>query len=622
MNQPNSPRSSDDPAAKNLAQGLFGLNFAPGGPVADPDDLDGLDFDLLPDAPPAKAVVAPIQEAPVEEISQAAEEQEPILSKVDPVPPKVEKTRRSAPRIRVPRDDDDDGFGAGLLDAFDDDDDDDDGPADVSVSVERVSVMKFAEIEVPADDELPAKPARKPRADRKSSSAKSAADKAEAQSVASPDDRAPEAEAEVASDKPKDDYWDALEGWDWEISESSADSEPAAKPVAAGGRGRSPRRSPDRETGTSSRSDDRPRREKPVHEKPAREVRVKSSDEAPARVERPARAERKPKPEAAPSSKADSILDEGGFADDLFERLEPKGRTKKPIPLSQLAAELDDEPAVQDPGARGDAEESSGRGRRRGRGTSPDRSAPVRSESAPVRHGDSAAPVDDYDDDDGFGSGLTSSQRAERNPVERETSRSRRSPEPDERPSRPARRPREEVARDDVNDEPPRRRPGRDEVRADRSRDEVRADRSRDDEPAPSRARVRDTRDADREERPRRDRDDRPTRPVREERATRDDRPARDDRPTRDDRPARVESTESPRRSRRDERPSRDDDSEELDRPKVKTVEVPTWEHAISLLVRRPPKQDRGGGDRPSGGPRGDDRGARSGRGRRRSNES
>jgi hypothetical protein len=49
---------------------------------------------------------------------------------------------------------------------------------------------------------------------------------------------------------------------------------------------------------------------------------------------------------------------------------------------------------------------------------------------------------------------------------------------------------------------------------------------------------------------------------------------------------------------------------------------VPTWEHAISLLVRRPPKQDRGG-DRPSGGPRGDDRGNRGGgRGRRRSNES
>ncbi len=86
-------------------------------------------------------------------------------------------------------------------------------------------------------------------------------------------------------------------------------------------------------------------------------------------------------------------------------------------------------------------------------------------------------------------------------------------------------------------------------------------------------------------------------------------------------RPSRAESSEPPRRSRRDETPSRDDESES-ERPKVKTIEVPTWEHAISLLVR---SSAQAGSRRRSsgGGPRGDDRGNRGGgRGRRRSNES
>ena len=595
MNQPNSPRPSDDPTAKSLAQGLFGLNFAPGGPVADPDDLDGLDFDLLPDAPKSEPVAAAV-EVTAESEPEAPAEPEPV-AKSQPVQAKAEKTRKSAPRIRVPRDDDaDDGFGAGLLDAFDDDDDDD-APVEavVSVSVERTSVMKFAEIDVPADDdEPPAKPARKARAPRKPAAKKVVETITDEKVV---EDSAPveDAEPEVAADKPKDDYWDALEGWDWEISESSGDAEPAARSAAPSGRGRGPRR-PEHDK-PASRSEDRPRREKPV-----REERAKVDEEAPAKTERPRRPERKPKTEPTPAPKVESILDEGGFADDLFERLEPTTRGhKKSIPaLSQLAAELDDD----EPPVRADADDSDdspSRGRRRGRGRGRDSEpAPrARAEEPPVR----SAPRDEVfeDDDDGFGSGLAAPRRTERRPAEPEAPRGRRPArdldEPEERPARPARRPREEVA-----EEPPRRRPVRDEVRSDRDRDEE-----------PARPRARDSRDLDRDERPRRDRDDRPAR---------EDRPARDDRPSRDARPARAESSEPPRRSRRDERPSRDDDSVETERPKVKTVEVPTWEHAISLLVRRPPKQDRGG-DRPGGAPRGDDRGgSRGGRGRRRSNES
>jgi hypothetical protein len=77
MNQPNSPRPNDDPAAKSLAQGLFGLNFAPGGPVADPDDLDGLDFDLLP-AEPKSEPVAATAEAVVEPEPESVAEPEPV----------------------------------------------------------------------------------------------------------------------------------------------------------------------------------------------------------------------------------------------------------------------------------------------------------------------------------------------------------------------------------------------------------------------------------------------------------------------------------------------------------------------------------------------------------------
>ena len=498
MNKPNSPRPGSDPSPKSLAQELFGVHFAPGGPLNDPDDLEGLDFGAL--AP----VVAPepprLEEHAEEEfagttppVAESADELEPVaeepVREFRPAPPV--KERKPVPRLLVPRDDDDGGFGVGLLDAFEDEDDDEEIPA------ARSSALTSAQIDVPEDDDAIIDEVR-PRAVRRDPEPVAddlAFDDASDEESASPRAAKPKAPHQ------KDDFWDALEGWDWETSQegdrgprSSSDRSDQGRPSGdrpdrggSSGRGRSdrdeaprrepapvePRREPtpvraaaedrpraDRGGEERSRADhpreDRPREDRSGRDRPRREEAPAARDRgareevAPApkpptaREDRPrGRGERSDRParEERPA-KAESVFegDEGGFADDLFDRLAQKesgrpsgsqrGRGEVPrdrdadrdrlppvkktladvLPGEEETTEATDEAAAESDQPRRPRRRRGGRGR----GAAGDR--PV-DEATPV---ESEAGFEDEllaDEDDGFGSGLASPRRSpERRP--------------------------------------------------------------------------------------------------------------------------------------------------------------------------------------------------------------
>ena len=694
MNQPNSPRPGNEPSSKSLAQELFGVHFAPGGPVADPDDLDGLDFgSLAPAAPSIATGSAAVVEIEEEEVSITSSEEWAAIEKAAPLSDDEERIerpvasslhRKPVPRLQVPRDDDDDGFGAGLLSAFDDDDDDD------------LEERAAADSDVPDDDDDVIESPRVPSPGRGRFEASATA--AELDDEDEVEDDAPVAALKSKTEPNKDDdFWDALEGWDWETSGEGGDREERSSGGSAGGRGdrsgrgRTGRSRPVADEGASR---ERPRREETRAPKAEGERKERSRGRGDSgrgeRTERPAR-EASP-PRAASSDKPKSIFasDEGGFADDLFGRLEGPENSRKTGSRRDEARHRDDDrdaplPAKKslDDLAADDSgeEDAAGSGRRRprrrrGRGRGPAEDRPVDSVEPVEPQADFDEPAFD-DEGDGFGAGLAPPRRTSERPSSGRTQRS----EPAGRGTSPRgersrdeaprgeregsgrgeqRAPRERNAAPERETRPKREaRPSSRAERGDadeRVREDLRDDRGRSERPAKSpRGRDADRNYADRparaerSERPdcnergpvreapprrrdeedvsSRDRDDRGSGSRsgsgREERSgsrTRGERTEgrsdshspRSGRGTEGSR--KPESSRAPERSKRSAEPA-DDEDDDRPRGKIQAIEVPTWEHAISLLIARHPKpQDRGSS---RSGPRGDDRGSSRGRGRR-----
>lgn len=762
MNQPHSPRSGPPADPASLVQDLFGVHFAPGGPLNDPNDLEGLDFGLI-DA--SKSTTSqPSQGAEI--VSSAGEQAETsghtfesgdgnegndflsgLASSTErdantaaervssrsssdsdaELKPDTHRTsdnrselsakdsRRPVPRLLVPRDDDDDGFGSGLLDAFDDDDSDEEFEPTVS--------RRLSEMTIPDDDDDDF---------TQSHSSHQPSTAAESSEESTTEGASRGTSSKTVGSRDKDDFWDALEGWDWETSNeegshrSGSDSEeissrPEKSRVEKPSRAEKPSQSSrsDRSRGGRSRSDseehrdDRPRRgesktasgtvrtgdkasdrssddDAPPRNKRTRSEsgrsesgRAESGRAESGRDSRSSQSSSSSRPGARDhtgdsSSPSASLLGEGkgGFADDLFQRLESDSSVQKKSSRHQRD-QNDDLPRSKqgkkafysdDP----DEAADSPRGSHRQRGRSGDHddrsqmSETTSSERRPQRDSDI-----DFEarggkgEDDGFGSGHSHSSRTDK---ERESGRGKASSR--ERTGKTTDinrhdqdRPRSTRRHDesDRHDDPSQRRNSTVRER-ERDEDQDRQRRTAGSEPSTRSESTRskkgnrdlDARSDDRIDAKRRSEhqgrrqqeDDAPA--ERQSRARRNDRDTEYDRDTelndhrskrstdrsdekkasRRSRDESVRHGESERRdderqapagqTRSERRRSKGDDSSEGDsqsgsgRAKIQAIEVPTWEHAISLLFSRHPRQERG--DRPGGGP---ERGGGRGRGRR-----
>lgn len=327
------PRNPNDDDLESVAESLLGIDFS--GAAAIPDSIELDDDDLFAEEP---------EETPVTE-SGVSESQPPIAE------PETAPVGWSAPD----EEDDDSDFGFGL---------------DIEDELEDVSF---------ADE--PVRPAEAAREER----------------YVEPEPE-PVSESEGApvmrGSQPQDDFWDALEGWDWgdeeKGSKSSAgarsrdrdeEESPAPRPREAERAVRpAPRREEavdddfgaglleDRDASRSSRErepdervrDERPRRETGREGRP-RESRPESAErrggrERPRRGDRPAREERPaPAPRPEPEAVAFDDEDAGGFGEGLD--------LETPASTERASREREE----------GQGEERRGRRRGRGRGRGRDR---------------------------------------------------------------------------------------------------------------------------------------------------------------------------------------------------------------------------------------------------------